>query len=274
MARTESPRSVRAEATASARPGSPSTQGTIWPYPAGRIPMRARPSRSSAAAVHARSRLSGSARARRSPWRAAAATTGLRPVEKTNDRARFHSHATSDGQPATKAPPAPKALPNVPTRASACTRVSAQRPRPSGPSTPSACASSTMRAAPCSSHVRRKATRSGVSASMLKYDSVTTNARPSMRVLQGAAHGVDVQVGDHRDARAREPCTVDDRSVVSRVAHHQIGRPGESGQQANVRRIAAGEDERSGLSDEVGDGVLQARVDGTVSRHQTGCAGA
>ena len=42
------------------------------------------------------------------------ATSGLSPVEKTNDRARFQSQAMSGSAPATNAPAEPNAFPELP----------------------------------------------------------------------------------------------------------------------------------------------------------------
>jgi len=129
---------------------------------------RTRASRNVVALRTARSRRDASAIARSTLAWAAAATTGLIPVEKTCDRARFQSQSVSARQPLAKAPAAPNALPRVPTRTSGSTPASAQRPKPRGPRTPSAWASSTINPAPSASQIRRSAPRSGESASMLK----------------------------------------------------------------------------------------------------------
>src|ERR1019366_5913195 len=110
-------------------------------------------------------------------------------VEKTNERARFQSQVTSDGQPATNAPPAPNDLPKVAASASGWTPAAAQSPRPSGPRTPSAWASSTMSAAPWGSQTRGSAWPQTVRA-----------RAPATR---GEAPEPDGRAGGGRDARPR-----------------------------------------------------------------------
>src|SRR6185437_1346219 len=144
---TTNPRSAIIGPSAAARSASPTRTGTMCDVAS---PMQGTPSDASdarrlAAFSARRVRRSGSARAIRSPSRAAAACAGIGAVEKTNERARLTKYACSVAEPRTNAPATPNALPSVPTTTSGlvaapCTAVV---PRPSSPTAPTAWASST-----------------------------------------------------------------------------------------------------------------------------------
>ena len=106
--------------------------------------------------------------------RVAAATCGGNPVVKISGRARFHSRSAIARVVAANAPNEPSALPKVPITMSA---PCSQTPLPSTPITPMACASSTIRDAPCRRASWLHASMSTTSPSIENTVSVTTIRR-------------------------------------------------------------------------------------------------
>ncbi len=195
------------------------------------------------------------------------------PVEKTNVRARFQSHWTSDGHPATNAPAAPNAFPKVPTTASARTSACAQRPRPDRAQHPECVRFVDHERGAvlvAQSAQREEIRRVGVHAEI----GLCHNEGPARAPApERAVDGPEVEMWHDGYPGARQANPIDDRGVIEDVADYEIVRFGESREKPHVCGVAAGKDERFWRADEICGGALQLNVFVSLPGDQPGRSG-
>ncbi|MCY1171613.1 hypothetical protein D9M73_117280 [compost metagenome] len=178
MPRISKPAACSAAARRMVGASSPITSGRICD-PVGVTPQG--PSVRSAKAMSAvsRSRRSGSSARRRRLSRTALAISGEGAVEKMKARPRLTRKSRIVRGPQSKAPSQPKALPHVrKVMTFSAPSRSAANPRPPGPNTPVACASSISSIASCRAATVARSASGARSPSMLYRLSTAIHARP------------------------------------------------------------------------------------------------
>ena len=184
-----------------------------------RGPSRARARRARAARSRAGARAT-----------AAAAQTGARPVEKTNERARFQSQSRRTVRPADERSLAAEGLPE---RAHEDVRARRQPRRTArGRRARERRARAPRRRRGLRRVLSQMPPERGEVGTVGVHAEVALDDDPGARLgalVERARDGVDVAVRDDDDARAREPGAVDEGGVVEGVADDEVARPGQRG---------------------------------------------
>ncbi len=149
-------------------------------------------------------------------------------------------------------------------------------PPPSGPKSPSECASSTSVRAPAARLTSSRRGRSTTSPSIEKTVSQTTSAaRPSCASRPSLASSWSRSLWRTRTtARTRELRAVLDRRVVLRVGHDHVLGAAQRRDRREVGEVARGEDERRLALHPVGELVLELEVQVERPVHQPGAGAA
>ena len=199
---------------------------------------------------HAREQRRALVRARtiRSAASAAPTAAGTAAAVNRNARELMRRKSITSCEPAMKPPQLASDFENVPIRrsTSASTPNSSLAPAPRAPSTPAACASSTISRAPCALHSSTIRGRSATSPSIEKTPSTTTSTPPpsSPGALEHLLELVEPPVAERAQLGAREQAAVEDRGVVGGVGDHRVAGRQQRAERADVGLVAGGEDDR------------------------------
>ena len=177
----------------------------------------------------------------------------------------------NDLLPSSTAPWPPNALPsgsNSSGTSAGERSATATLPRPSGPSTPMPCASSTYSRASWLRATSASSRSGATSPSMLKTPSVASMAAPFARAHQLAHRrlGVAVRIAlefAHRQARA-----VEQAGVVELVLHADIARPEQRLHHRQVGQVAAAEQQRARVAQPLGGFQFEGRMFRAVAADQ------
>ena len=209
---TRSPSSAQRPAAETALSASPNTTETTADRGVSAPVTAARCSATSTT----RDASAGSRRSTPRAARAAPTAAGARPVSKMKVRALLTRCSRTRCEPSTTPPCEPSALDSVAvttTSSRPASPNSSTSPRPPSPRTPSPCASSISNTAPCARHAPCSASRGARSPSALYTESVTTNARSSVRSARALATAATsprstttTRALDNLHASTREAC--------------------------------------------------------------------
>ncbi len=250
---TRTPRSRHDTAAANATSGSPRITDTTAESGRSSTPHTVASAAAWSSTACARH---GSAINTSSAAHAAPTAAGASPVSKMNGRAASMRWSRTAAGPSTTPPWLPSALDIVvvtttsgaPAKPTSCTS-----PRPPVPRTPSACASSTTRSAPCRRHTSCNALSGASTPSAENTASVTTTARSSARPASAASTAATSRCGvtttlarDSRHASTREAC------VRASDTSSEPG-AGQRHHRAQVRGVARREHQRRLGADETGE---------------------
>ena len=186
---------------------------------------------------HRRHPLAARRASTRSAASAAPTDAGASPVSKMNDRAVFSSRSMTSGAASTAPPCAPSDFDSTTVRTmsgSPASPAASTAPRPAGPITPSACASSTTSRAPCARATACSCGQRGEIAVHGEHRVGDDQATCGVGGGQRGVHLVDVAVRDHGHRRAGQPAAVDERGVVA-ARRTPPRRPGRRARSARPR---------------------------------------
>ena len=199
-----------------------------------------------------------------SALRAAATDAGGSAAEKIPLRASWRMWSITGALPATKPPTVASDFENVPISrsTSSSTPKCSGVPRPHSPNTPSPCASSTIRRAPCARASRAISGSGATSPSIENTPSTTIRMPEPLGNLAELAREIGhVVVAVLHGAAEAEPAAVDDAGVIERVEHGHVAAAEQARQHAEVHLEAGREDERGLAPRELREPLLELDVE-------------